>query len=107
MSRPELKLSLNLERLVKEKGLTYRNLSRKTGVSTSTLFNWSSGAIPRNLSDLQVVAKFLEVGLSHLLFGISEPEAGNRLQIRNNRLKGSCEIILDEEGEDLGELRSP
>lgn len=64
-----------LPKLLKEKGVTAKVVSRETGVSQSTLSTWGlPSAKPRNVADVAAVADFFEVSLNYLLFGeIDEP----------------------------------
>lgn len=63
------RLRQNLGTLLKERGLTASQLSRKTGVAKQVLSDWMSGVQPRKLEQLYVVAKTLGVSMDELCFG--------------------------------------
>lgn len=98
MNKPEIKLASILQDLIECKGMTYRGLAKKTGVSTSTIFNWTTGAIPRSIFHLKAVADFLQVDLSYLLFGESGEDQEHLRKAPAKRFKVSIEIILTEQG---------
>lgn len=78
----ELKIGAVLTRLVKEKRMTVKELSKATGIAVSTLHEWSSGRTPRDPVQVKKVADALGVSLNKLLF--DEPdlqEAVNLTQI--------------------------
>jgi transcriptional regulator with XRE-family HTH domain len=71
----KLKLSENLSRILRDRRMTLREVSEGSGVSISTLSEWSSGRVPRSPLHVAKVAKALKVSLYSLLFG-SEDEFG-------------------------------
>lgn len=59
-------LARNLKRLIEEKGISYNELARRSGVPKTNLFNWSEGANPQ-VDQLLKVADILEVSLDFLV----------------------------------------
>ncbi len=71
------RLRQNLGTLLKERGLTASQLSRKTGVAKQVLSDWMSGVQPRKLEQLYLVAKTLGVSMDELCFGDPDKSATN------------------------------
>lgn len=59
-------LARNLKRLIEEKGISYNELARRSGVPKTNLLNWSEGANPQ-VDQLLKVADVLEVSLDFLV----------------------------------------
>lgn len=62
--------NFNLERLMKKHSLGLSELSRKVGISDSTLHDWISGKVRHPIAgpDLKMLALFLGVGVDDLVF---------------------------------------
>lgn len=70
MKRKPIVINEILPVLLREKKITAKVLSQKTGVSQSTISTWGlPKAKPRNIDDVAMVAEFLDVSLNYLLFG--------------------------------------
>lgn len=70
MKKKPIVINEVLPKLLREKKLTAKVLSQKTGVSQSTISTWSlPKAKPRNIDDVALVAEYLGVSLNFLLFG--------------------------------------
>lgn len=70
MKKKPIVINEILPKLLREKKITAKTLSQKTGVSQSTLSTWTAPkAKPRNIDDVALVADYLEVSLNFLLFG--------------------------------------
>lgn len=94
----ELKLRKVLRVLLNDRRLTMASLAKKTGVSRSTLNDWTQGSSPRSLSDLRAVARYLEVPLEYLLFGDGSPDRSNSTLILDGVFKLRLERIQEERG---------
>ena len=68
------RLRQNLVTLLKERGLTASQLSRKTGVAKQVLSDWMSGVQPRKIEQLYTVARELGVSIETLCFAQSDSE---------------------------------
>jgi transcriptional regulator with XRE-family HTH domain len=66
-------LSKMLIHCMQQKQLSFTKLSRLSGVSKSTLHGWTTGRRVRDLSELQRVARILEISIHKLVFGESDP----------------------------------
>ena len=64
----------NLKELMQKHSVTAKELSRKTGVPTSTLSEWLGGRVPRLSDDAVKVAQVLGVSLEFLVTGTSAEE---------------------------------
>lgn len=68
------RLRQNLMALLKERGMTASQLSRKTGVAKQVLSDWMSGVQPRKIEQLYLVAKELGVSIETLCFTKSDED---------------------------------
>jgi transcriptional regulator with XRE-family HTH domain len=71
-SAHHISLSKNLPELLKKRGMTIRELSLKANVPAKTLYGWTWGNQPRDLYDVLMVAKCLDVTIEDLAFEFSE-----------------------------------
>ena len=62
----------NLTKLIRERGTTIGAISRATGISTSTLSEWTAGRSPKVGNDLVKLSRHLEVSLDQLITGERE-----------------------------------
>lgn len=65
---PKMYLSDNLKKLVREKGIKFKSLSKNTGISLQTINNWISGQNPGNIQQVKVIADFLDINVDDLCF---------------------------------------
>lgn len=65
-----------LERLLKERRITQKELSKAIGVSPKSLSEWvgKGGRIPRSPNQLKALANFFGVSVHYLLFGEDDPQ---------------------------------
>ncbi|MEN0060046.1 MAG: helix-turn-helix transcriptional regulator [Bdellovibrio sp.] len=84
LSLGDYKLHIQLKRLLVEKGLSMKALSRATGVPSKTLYHWTTGQRPRNIVQVFGVARALGVSIETLVFGERSLKGEKR----------SCELIL-------------
>ncbi len=68
------RLRHNLPTLLKDRGITAAQLSRKTGVAKQVLSDWMSGVQPRKIEHLYAVARELSVSMESLCFAGSDDE---------------------------------
>ena len=79
------------ERLCKAKGVTPAQVSRATGVSTSTLSHWKRGMYTPKSDKMQLLADFFDVPLEYFTTG-SLPQSGYYL---NNGVAKIAQQLLD------------
>ena len=65
----KVKLQSVLAQLLKDRGLSAREVSRKTGIPQSTFNNYLSGRGPQNPEQILVLAQYFGVSMEFLLFG--------------------------------------
>ena len=65
----DLKIGLILRKVMKERGVTLKELSLASGVSISTLSEWGQNRVPKNPIQIKAVANALGVSMHFLLFG--------------------------------------
>lgn len=65
-----------LERLLKERRITQKELSKAVSVSAKTVSEWvgKGGRIPRSPKQLKLLANFFGVSVHYLLFGEDDPQ---------------------------------
>ena len=68
------RLRHNLAALLRARGMTAAELSRKTGVAKQVLSDWIAGVQPRKLEQLYVVARTLGVSMEELCFATPESD---------------------------------
>jgi transcriptional regulator with XRE-family HTH domain len=73
----ELKLKDVLSRIIHNRRLGVREISKATGVSPSSLHEWLAGRAPRNPLQIKAVANHLGVSLDELLFDETAPIKSN------------------------------
>jgi len=71
----------NLNRLLKERGLSHRVTAQMCGVSQSTLADWSAGAAPNNLHKVSDLARALGVSFSYLCLGVENDTSKDEIGI--------------------------
>jgi DNA-binding Xre family transcriptional regulator len=70
----DMKLSRKLKEILDQKKVSLSELSRKTQVPKTTLHSWlTTDKTNVNLSQLQKVARYLEISVHELAFGESDP----------------------------------
>lgn len=70
-----MELKQHLSKLLKERGMTPAQLSRLSGVPTSTISDYLSGREPKKISHLKRIADVFQVSLDRLLFGVVEDKS--------------------------------
>ena len=68
-----------LRSLMAERGLTIRKVAAMAGVSSSTVDDWRSGAMPQDFSAVKKLSKELGVSFSLLLTGEADERDSNQL----------------------------
>lgn len=68
----EVKIGVVLKRLMKEKKISVKALSKESGVPVSTIHEWQNGRSPRNVVQAKNVADILGISLNRLLFDEDE-----------------------------------
>lgn len=97
----EVKIATVMNRLMKEKKLSIKELSRLSGVPSSTLHEWLNLRIPKSPVQVKKVANVLNISLDHLLFDEQEVHKPVPIQdlMSGDSVSGVFEITIKKIGE--------
>lgn len=65
--KPSSRLSQQLSKMIKDRGLSISQAALRVGMNKSTLHNYCNGILPRNIDSLLRLAQFLDTTLDQLL----------------------------------------
>ena len=88
-----MEISRVLRRLMAEHDLKIAQLARQTKVPVQTLHNWLGGQKPRDLDQVQKVARHFKVSIDYLVFG-TDSKAEIIEQFKDEINAGIFEVIL-------------
>lgn len=92
----EVKISIVLKHLMKERKLTFKKLSQLSSVPESTIKTWSAGVEPKSLSHARKVARALNVSVEYLVFGESSVQAPTMSELLTTQLfSGWCKVTIE------------
>ena len=95
-ARDEIKIDRVLKHLMSEKGLTFKKLSKTSGVPESTLKTWSSGIEPKSLVPARKVARILGVSVEYLIFGQEDKKSIELSDLLTTQLfSGWCKVTIE------------
>jgi len=89
----EMQLGRVLTELLKERRLSLRELARASGVSASTLSEWTTNRAP-NPVKLKKVAEYLGVSVHFLLFGCEDNQNPIEKILKESVFQGTYEITV-------------
>jgi transcriptional regulator with XRE-family HTH domain len=89
-----LKIGKTLRQLVKDKDLTLKELSKRTGVSASTLSEWNNNRRPKDPVQIQKVANELGVTIHYLLFGEEDKQDALQKIMKEDFFTGTFEVSI-------------
>lgn len=84
----------NLLRSMKNKGLSFADLSKKSGVSKSTIHGWTTGRRVQDLKELKRVAQVLEISLHELVFSEPDPFETRHEELLKELFSGDVRITV-------------
>jgi len=90
----QMKLSSTLPELLKQNGMTLRQLSKTSGVPVSTLSEWSSNREPKSPLQTKKVAEALGVTMHYLLFGEDDSQEPIQKILKEDFFSGTFEISI-------------
>ena len=91
----DMELNKVLKKLLHERDIKVPQLSRATKVPIQTIHNWISGQKPRDVDQIQAVAKYFKVSLEYLLYGIEcKPKSELFENYKDEINAGIFEVIL-------------
>jgi transcriptional regulator with XRE-family HTH domain len=105
MSDVTFRLRHNLALLLRDRGLTAAQLSRKTGIAKQVLSDWLSGVQPRKIEHLYAVAKVLGVSMDLLCFAQPEAEMVGNAQGFKGAGHGDLEGLFGQTQTTPGEIK--
>jgi transcriptional regulator with XRE-family HTH domain len=89
-----IKIAETLKALLKENGISLRELSKRSGVPVSTLSEWSSNREPKSPIQTRRVAEALGVSMHYLLFGESDQQEPLAKLFKEDVFNGTFEISV-------------
>ncbi|MDX1470020.1 MAG: helix-turn-helix transcriptional regulator [Flavobacteriaceae bacterium] len=90
----DLKIGKVLKRLLREQGLTTKELARRTGTPYATLNEWKNDRSPKNIRQVKKVAEELNVTLHYLLFGENDDQEPIQKILKEDLFSGVFEISI-------------
>ena len=72
-----MKLSANLQNLMKERRVPLKHLSKHVAIPASTIHGWLNGANPRAISELKRVADYFGITIDELCFSEDKKKSDN------------------------------
>ncbi len=89
-----IKIAQTMKQLLKERGITLRELSKRSGVPVSTLSEWSSNREPKSPTQTRKVAQALGVSMHFLLFGEDDSQEPLQKLLKEDLFQGTFEITV-------------
>lgn len=89
-----IKIASTLKQLLKERGISLRELSKRSGVPVSTLSEWSSNREPKSPIQTRKVAEALGVSMHFLLFGEDDRQEPLQKLLKEDLFQGTFEISI-------------
>ena len=92
----EIKIAKVLSRIMKERRLSIKELSKLSGVPTSTLHEWQNGRSPRDPVKAKKLADALGISLNQLLFDENDKNEVIQIQqiLKEDVFSGVFEINI-------------
>ena len=82
-----------LDRVVKERGLTFNRIERELGLGNGTIKRWNDQS-PR-LDKLTAVAQFVDISLDYLVFGTLRAESAPSGELDLSRVREEQGLVCD------------
>ena len=89
-----IKIGNIFKSLIEQRRMTIREVSKKSGVPSSTLAEWLNNRTPKNPEQIQKVAKTLGVSMHFFLFGEEDAEEPLHKLIKEDVFSGTFEINI-------------
>jgi transcriptional regulator with XRE-family HTH domain len=94
MTHSSFRLRQNLASLLKARGITAAEVSRRSGIAKQVLSDWLTGVQPRKLEQLYAVAQILGVSIETLCFTASEEPILTKQSTSPQEIRGKYEVYL-------------
>lgn len=82
------------KRIIDEKRLSLKLISKDTGVPNSTLAEWLNNRTPKNPEQVRKVAKYLGVSMHFFLFGEEDSEEPLHKILKEDFFSGTFEVNI-------------
>lgn len=87
-------MKIDLAPLLKQKGITLSELSRRTGVPKGTLSQWRKRSQSISMTQAKAVAHELGIGLHTLVFGKPDPNESIAEEVLTEIFSGTVKVTL-------------
>ena len=85
-----VKLSVNLQKIMKDNRVNLMELSKAVDIPNSTIHGWLNGANPRNIGELKRVADYFQISIDKLCFNDMSVETPEKIIASH----GGVELIM-------------
>ena len=89
-----VQIGSTLKTLLKQRRMTLKEVSKQTGVPSSTLSEWLNNRSPKNPDQTRKVAQYLGVSLHYLLFGEEDSQEPITKIMKEDFFSGVFEINI-------------
>lgn len=89
-----IRVGTTLKALLNAQRLTLREVSKASGVPSSTISEWLNNRSPKNPEQVRKVAKYLGVSMHYLLFGEEDSEEPLHKLLKEDVFSGTFEINI-------------
>ncbi|QDK43199.1 hypothetical protein DOM21_17400 [Bacteriovorax stolpii] len=91
-----MRLKDNLRDLIRSNGITVIHLSKATKIPLQTLHGWLSGAAPRNIAQVKILAEYFNQSIDELCFACPQKKSQeNRIEDFQKEINiGVFEVVL-------------
>ena len=89
-----IKIGNTFKKLLNERRVTLKEVTKATGVASSTLSEWLNNRSPKNPEHIRKVAKFLGVSMHFFLFGEEDTEEPLHKLLSEDVFNGTFEINI-------------
>ena len=89
-----IQIGSTLKALLKVRRMTLKEVSKATGVPSSTLSEWLNNRSPKNPEQIRKVAQYMGVSLHYLLFGEEDAQEPIQKILKEDFFQGTFEISI-------------
>lgn len=88
------KIGSTFKKLIEQNRMTLKEVSKQTGVPSSTLSEWLNNRSPKNPEQIKKVAKYLGVSMHFFLFAEEDSEEPLHKLLKEDVFNGTFEINI-------------
>lgn len=89
-----MKLGIKLQRICKDRKISFAQLARSSGIPLATLHAWTTGRKSVNPDQLRKAANSLQISIFELLFDESDPFENKADEILKELFSGDVRVTL-------------